>query len=155
MYLGTFHNVMIAPSLEEFIIYIGGGKQLETTLAVQGNKSCEVLKIKHHLPVYHLFLLALDETACLFSPPKFRSVTVPHSQCHSRSENTHQSISWKSELPGTTAMQVKQTNIFLFCLCKRPCLFPPECKSQPPVRRQIQQASKSCHSTAPHGDALS
>lgn len=31
---------------------------------------------------------------CLFSPPKFRSVTVPHSQCHSCSENIHQSISW-------------------------------------------------------------
>lgn len=45
--------------------------------------------------------------------PKFRSVTVHYSQSHSHSEYTHQSITWKIELPDTPAMQVRHTNIFL------------------------------------------
>lgn len=79
--------------------------------------------------------------------PKIRSVTVPYSQSHSHSEWTHQSISWKSELPDTPATQVRHTNVFLFvfCLCKRPCLFPPKHKSQPPARWQREQATKRCH----------
>lgn len=32
-----------------------------------------------------------------------------------------------------------------FCLCKRPCLFPPKHKSQPPARWQREQATKRCH----------
>lgn len=32
-----------------------------------------------------------------------------------------------------------------FCLCKRPCLFPPKRKSQPPARWQRERATKSCH----------
>lgn len=80
MYLSTFYSIeMIAPLLGRVYHYSGGGKQLETTLAVQGNKSCEVLKIKHHLPVYHLFLLALNENARPFFPPKFRSLSFIHS----------------------------------------------------------------------------
>lgn len=58
--------------------------------------------------------------------PKFRSVTVPRSQCHSYSENTHQSISWKSELPDTPATQTGQAHkhFYFFYLCGRQCLFP-------------------------------
>lgn len=80
--------------------------------------------------------------------PKFRSVTVPYSQSHSHSECMHQSISWKSDLPDTPAMQVRHTNIFLlgFCLCKRPCFPPsPEHKSQSPERWQREQATKRCY----------
>lgn len=64
----------------------GAQEQLETMLAAGGTKSCEVLKIKHYLLVQHLFLLPVNETACLVFPPEFRLVTVPPSQCHSHSE---------------------------------------------------------------------
>lgn len=58
----------------------GAQEQLETMLAAGGTK------IKHYLLVQHLFLLPVNETACLVFPPEFRSVTVPPSQRHSHSE---------------------------------------------------------------------
>lgn len=81
--------------------------------------------------------------------PKFRSVTVPYSQSHSHSECTHQSISWKSDLPDTPAMQVRHTNIFLlgFCLCKRPC-FPP--RTQIPATWEAAERAGN-QKVPPHG----
>lgn len=55
MLLGTLYNIeTIAPLLERVYHFQWRGKQMETMQTGQGNKSCEVLKIKHHLPVYHL-----------------------------------------------------------------------------------------------------
>lgn len=84
--------------------------------------------MKSHLPACFV---------CAFLP-KFRSVTVLYSQSHSHSEYTHQSITWKIELPDTPAMQVRHTNIFLpFFACVKGQTYSP--RTQIPATCEVAE----------------
>lgn len=83
----------LCPSLKEFIIYNWRGKMAGNHTSSSGDKElCSSLDVTAFASLSSISCGTWWN--CLFSPPKFRSVTVPHSQCHSCSENIHQSISW-------------------------------------------------------------
>lgn len=129
----------LCPSLKEFIIYNWRGKMAGNHTSSSGDKElCSSLDVTAFASLSSISCGTWWN--CLFSPPKFRSVTVPHSQCHSCSENIHQSISWNQTAKHhCNAGQVHGhfSFFFFFFLSRRPCLSPSEHKPRPSAGRQM------------------
>lgn len=107
------------------------GKTTGNHASTQGKNSCEVLKTKHHLPLYHLFLLAHGETAWFFHQNSGQLPSLIHSV--TATLKTHIKALAESELPGTTWL-------FFFFTVQKAMFIPP--------RTQTQAASEEANTVA-------